>query len=382
VNAVPLEARATADETDELVRLRRDFHRHPELGYQETRTAGIVAERMKELGYDVVERVAETGVLATRGEGRPSLLLRADMDALPIQEANDVEYKSRNDGVMHACGHDGHTAIALLAAGRLARADFPGQVRFAFQPAEEGGQGADRMIEEGLLTGVDAAIGLHLWNDVPVGKVIVSPGPMMAAADVFTLDVHGSGGHAAKPQVCVDPIVAAADIVQRFQSIVSRGVDPFEGAVVSVTTMHGGSAFNVIPDRVRMEGTVRTFSAKTRAEVHRRMHEIVGDRGELEITGVTQALVNDPGVSEIVREAAGGIVGPENVIGRWQTMAGEDFASVLAAVPGCFFGVGAQPTPPTGGHHNPTFDIDERALSLGLEIMTRAARLFLSRGAE
>jgi amidohydrolase len=255
-------------------------------------------------------------------------------------------------------------------------------VRFAFQPAEEGGQGADRMIEEGLLAGVDAAIGLHLWNEVPVGKVIVSPGPMMAAADVFTLDVHGHGGHAAKPQVCVDPIVAAADIVQRFQSIVSRGVDPFEGAVVSVTTMHGGSAFNVIPDRVRMEGTVRTFSAKTRAEVHRRMHEIVGDRGELEITGVTQALVNDPGVSEIVGEAAGGIVGPENVIGRWQTMAGEDFASVLAAVPGCFFGVGAQPTPPTGGHHNPTFDIDERALSLGLEIMTRAARLFLSRGAE
>jgi amidohydrolase len=371
----------TADETAELVRLRRDFHRHPELGYREVRTAGIVAARLKELGYDVVERVAETGVLATRGTGRPSILLRADMDALPVQEENDVEYKSRNDGVMHACGHDGHTAIALVTAARFARAELPGTIRFAFQPAEEGGQGADRMIEAGALDGIDAAIGLHLWNFVPLGKVVVSPGPTMAATDIFTIEVRGRGGHAARPHECVDPIVAAADIVQGFQSIVARNVDPLDAAVVSVTTVHGGSAFNIIPESVRMEGTVRTFSEETREGIHRRMREIVGDRGEIAIQRMTRAVVNDPEISEIVREAAVGVVGEENVIDRWQTMGGEDFASVLAAVPGCYFFVGAKPPSPVGDHHSPVFELDERALPIGLEVMARAARSFLTRTA-
>jgi amidohydrolase len=369
----------TADETAELVRLRRDFHRHPELGYREVRTAGIVAARLKELGYDVVERVAETGVLATRGAGRPSLLLRADMDALPVGEQNDTEYRSRNDGVMHACGHDGHTAIALVAAARLAVAEVPGRIRFAFQPAEEGGQGADRMIEEGALDGVDAAIGLHLWNYLPLGRVAVSTGPTMAASDIFTIEVRGRGGHAAKPHECVDPVVIAAEIVQRLQSIVARSVDPLDAAVVSVTTIHGGSAFNVIPETVRLEGTVRTFSEETRAVIQRRMREIVGDRGVLEITRMTRPVVNDAEISEIVREAAAGVVGKENVLGGYRTMGSEDFASVLAAVPGCFFFVGAEPRNRAGGHHSPTFDIDERALPIGLETLVQAARIYLTR---
>jgi len=230
---VSLDARATSGEKKELVRLRRDFHRHPELGYHEVRTAGIVASRLKELGYDVVDGVAETGVLATRGEGGPSLFVRADMDALPIQEANDFDHRSRHDGVMHACGHDGHTAIGLMVASRFARASFPGRIRFGFQPAEEGGCGADRMIEEGALNGFDAALGLHLWNYLPVGKVLVTPGPAMAAVDDFTIEVRGRGGHAARPQESDDPIVAAADIIRDFQTIVSRGIDLFDCVVLT-----------------------------------------------------------------------------------------------------------------------------------------------------
>jgi amidohydrolase len=375
-----LDAPASAAETEELVRLRRDFHRHPELGYREKRTAGIVAARMKELGLEVTEGVAETGVLASRGAGERTLLVRADMDALPITEANEVEYKSRNDGVMHACGHDGHTAICMMVASRFARADFPGRIRFAFQPAEEGGQGADRMIAEGALEGVDAALGLHLWNALPVGKVAVTSGPTMAAVDDFTIEVRGSGGHAAIPHETEDPIVAAAGIVRDAQTIVSRRVDPFETAVVSITSIHGGDAFNVIPDRVRLRGTIRTFRPEVRETIHARLREIVGPRGTLEVMSVTRALVNEPRMCAIARRAAAEVVGAENVVEGMRTMGGEDFASVLAAVPGCFFFVGSASESGSYPHHNPRFDVDERALPLALQIMTRAARSYLENG--
>jgi amidohydrolase len=364
------------DEAQELVRIRRDFHRHPELAYQEVRTSGIVAEKMTKLGYEVRRGVAKTGVLAQRGREGRTLLLRADMDALPIREQNDVEYRSTNDGVMHACGHDGHMAIALMAATRLAGASFPGRVRFAFQPAEEGGQGADGMIREGAVDDVDAAMGLHLWSFLPLGKIAVTTGPTMASVDEFTLEVYGRGCHAAAPHEGIDPIVVGTQIVQEFQSIVSRAVDPLEPAVVTVTTFHAGSVFNVIPDTAQLTGTVRTFSEKVRDLVHQKMREIVGDRGKIEIVKKTRVLMNDARVAEIVRQAAAEVVGEKNVIEGYRMTLGEDFSSFAAAVPSCFFSVGAAPQKDAEPHHSPRFNIDERGMALGLEVMTRAAQLY------
>lgn len=370
-----------SSESDELVRLRRDFHRHPELGFRETRTAGIVAARMEELGYDVRREVAETGVLAARGPEGRTVLLRADMDALPIQEENEIAYRSLHDGVMHACGHDGHTAIAMTAAARLAVADLPGRVRFAFQPAEEGGQGADRMIEEGALDGVDASLGLHLWNWLPVGKVAVGTGPVMAAVDEFRIVVRGRGGHAAQPQDAEDPVVKAAALVQELQTVVSRSVGPREAAVLSVTEIHGGSAFNVIPERVELCGTVRTFRESVRDLVHVRMEEIVQGRGSLRIDRRTKPLVNDARMAALAREAAASVVGEDNVLTDFRSMTGEDFASFAAEVPSCFLHVGSA-GPGASPHHSPTFDIDEASLGIGLEILCRAARRYLERGVE
>ncbi|MEZ5066448.1 MAG: amidohydrolase [bacterium] len=372
--------RATERETAELVRLRRDFHRHPELGYQEVRTSGIVATRMRELGYEVRDGVAKTGVIASRGAGGRTLYVRADMDALPIVEENDVDYRSAHDGVMHACGHDAHTAIAMMVAERFAKADLAGRISFGFQPAEEGGQGADRMAEQGGLDGVDAALGLHVWSSLPVGKIGVTTGPAMASVDEFVIEVRGFGGHAAVPHLADDPIVKAAQLVTDLQTIVSRRVSPLDAAVVTVTRFDGGSAFNVIPDSVTLWGTIRTFNERVREDTHRLLQEITGERGTVSIRRVTRVLVNDARMCEIVREAAASVVGAENVIDSERTMGGEDFATVLATVPGCFFFVGSALPQGTFPHHHPRFDVDERALPLGLDVMTRAAHLYLERG--
>ncbi len=378
--SITTDSAATDTERAELVRLRRDFHAHPELGYREIRTSGIVATRLKELGFDVREGVAKTGVVADRGTGR-GLYVRADMDALPIHEENDVEYRSENDGTMHACGHDAHTAINLVVASRFADADLDGRVRFGFQPAEEGGQGADRMIDDGGLEGIDAALGLHVWNSMPVGTVGVTPGPAMASVDDFTVTVKGIGCHAAEPHRGDDPIVKAAAIIAEFQHIVSRHVSPRDTAVVSVTQIEGGSAFNVIPDTVTLRGTIRTFDADVRASIVDRMRQILGERGTMEVRSVTRVLVNDPGMCELVRAAAADVVGAENVVDDETTTGGEDFASVLATVPGCFFFVGSAPDGGGYPHHNARFDIDERVLTIGLEIMTRSVRSWFDRGA-
>jgi amidohydrolase len=370
----------TRAELDEVVRLRRDFHRHPELGYREVRTSGIVASRLKELGFDVREGLAETGVIAQRGDGR-GLYVRADMDALPILEQNETDYRSVHDGVMHACGHDAHTAINLLVASRFARADLPARLRFGFQPAEEGGRGADRMIEDGALDGIEAALGLHVWNSMPVGMIGVTEGPAMASVDDFTLEVRGRGCHAAEPQQGDDPIVKAAGIITELQTIVSRNVSPYDRAVVSVTRIRGGSAFNVIPDVVTLHGTVRTFDEDVRGTIHARLQALAAGKGELTIRPVTRVLVNDPGMCRLVRRAAESVVGKGNVVGSEVTMGGEDFASVLACVPGCFFFVGSAPDGGGFPHHNARFDIDERALGIGLEVMTRSVRAWLERGA-
>ena len=371
-----------AEERAELVRLRRDFHRHPELGFREIRTSGIVAARLSELGYEIRTGLGGTGVVGSRGGGGRTLFVRADMDALPVREENEAEYRSANDGVMHACGHDGHTAVVLTAAARFAKADFPGAIRFGFQPAEEVGQGADRMIADGALDGADAALGLHVWNSLPVGKVGVTEGAAMASVDDFDLVVHGRGGHAAAPHEAEDPVVKAAAIVQELQTVVSRTVDPADTAVVSVTWIEGGSAYNVIPESVTLRGTIRTFDERVKRRIHERMRRIVNGRGTLDIRTMTKVLVNDPRMCRIVREAAISVVGAANVVTDERTMGGEDFASMLAAVPGCFFFVGSAGDAKAYPHHHPRFDVDERSLAIGLEIMTRAARTYLEHGFE
>src|SRR5205085_9543090 len=244
-----------------LIAMRRDIHQHPELGFEETRTAGLVAERLQSLDYEVTRGIGKTGVVALKQHAGRCVLLRADMDALPIEEANAVPYRSTKPGKMHACGHDGHVAIGLEVARRLAPIDLGGSVKFAFQPAEEVSNGAQAMIGDGVLDSpnVDAAFGIHLWNDLPVGTVGIMAGPVMASVDQFEIEIIGRGGHAAAPHQTIDPVLVAAHVITALQSLISRRRNPLSEGVLSVTEVHAGRAFNVIPDRAGLRGTVRTF---------------------------------------------------------------------------------------------------------------------------
>ncbi len=374
--------------------LRRDFHRHPELGFREVRTSGIVAHELEALGLEVTKGIAKTGVVALL-EGAhpgPTVLLRFDMDALPIQEETGAEYASQTPGVMHACGHDGHTAIGLTVARMLhaCRDHLHGTVKFVFQPAEEGlcGEemgGARRMIHEGVLENPkpDFALALHLWNEQPLGWIHVAAGPIMASADLFTVRLTGKGGHAAAPHLTVDPIVAAAQIVSTLQSIVSRNVGPRETAVVSVTTIHGGEAFNVIPQEVEMRGTIRTFDPGVRERVLQRFQEIVqgvaqslGCATQIEVQYVAPATVNDARVAEHVHRAATRLF-PDSEIQTdpYVTMGSEDMGFILEQVPGCYYLIGSanQERNLVYGHHHPKFDFDEQALVRGAALMAAAA---------
>ena len=381
---------------EELVAIRRDLHAHPELGYEERRTAGIVATRLRELGIEVQEGVAETGVIGLLRGARPgpTVLLRADMDALPIQEASEVPYRSQTPGVMHACGHDGHTAILLGTARVLAaqRERLPGVVKFVFQPAEEGGAGADRMIAAGALEGpaVDAAFGLHLWNHGPIGAIGVREGPMMACSDAFDLTVKGQGGHAAAPHRAIDPVVIAAHLIVALQTLVSRETDPLQSAVVTVGRVQGGDVRNVIPDQVLLQGTVRTFDAGLRQALPQRLERIArgvteafGGQYDLSYRLGYPCLVNDAAMAEVVRAAACPIVGEEHVVVAPPVMGAEDMSYFLQRVPGCFFRVGSANAERglTRPHHNPCFDFDEAALPIGVEVLAGAARRFLEESA-
>jgi amidohydrolase len=372
-----------------LVADRRDFHQYPELAFEERRTAGIVAERMRALGYRVTTGVGKTGVVATREGGGPCVLLRADMDALPVEEANDVPYRSRHPGRMHACGHDGHVAMGLEVARRLAEAPLPGTVKFAFQPAEEMNNGAAAMVEAGVLAAprVDAAFGVHLWNYIPVGTIAVMPGPVMAAVDLFDVTVVGRGGHASAPHLTVDPVVVAAQIVVALQGVVSRRRDPLEEGVISVTQVHAGDAYNVIPPRAVLRGTARSFGGRFYDEVPglvertvRGIAEALGAGVELRYERLSRPVVNDERMTAVMRAAAEEIVGRDQVRSGVRTMGGEDFAFFLEAVPGCFAFVGSGPRDGTPGppHHSPGFDIDEDALVIGTELLTRTALRYLS----
>lgn len=371
-----------------LVRDRRDLHQHPELGFQETRTSTLAAERLRALGYDVRTGVGRTGVLGIRGKGGRCVLLRADMDALPVAEANDVPYRSHHSGRMHACGHDGHVAIGLETARRLAAVALPGTVKIAFQPAEELSGGATAMIDDGVLAApeVGAALGLHLWNELPVGTIGLMPGPIMASVDEFEITITGTGGHAAMPHLAIDPVLVAAHVVTALQSLVSRRRDPFEAGVVSVTQLSAGHAFNVIPAEAKLLGTVRTFGGRFYedaprlvADTARGLATAFGATAEVRFRRLTGPLVNDPAITDLMRGVAEEIVGKEHVKPGVRTMGGEDMSRFLERVPGCFAFVGSGRVDGTSAsHHSPHFDIEEAALTIGAELLSRTAVRYLA----
>ena len=371
-----------------LIETRRDIHQHPELGFEETRTAGLIAERLRGLKYQVTPGVGKTGVVGIKKKEGRCVMLRADMDALPVEEANAIPYRSRQPGKMHACGHDGHVAIGLEVARRLAPLDLAGSVKFAFQPAEEGSNGAQAMIGDGVLDSpkVDAAFGIHLWNDLPVGTVGIMAGPVMASVDQFEIEILGRGGHAAAPHQTIDPVLVAAHVVTALQSLVSRRRDPFSEAVVSVTEVHAGRAFNVIPDRADLRGTVRTFGGSFFDDAPRLVEETTqgiaaafGAHATVRYHRLSAPLINNEELSALMRDVAAKLVGAGGVRHGVRTMGGEDMAFFLERVPGCFAFVGSAPkTRRASPHHSPTFDIDEESLVIGAELLTETAITYLN----
>ena len=373
---------------------RRDFHRHPELGFEEQRTAGIVARELAQLGMEVQTGVGQTGVVGLLSGRRtgPTVLLRFDMDALPVNEENDVEYRSHSPGLMHACGHDGHMAMGLGIAHMLARRrhELAGNLKFVFQPAEEGLGGAFAMIADGVLQDPrpDVALAMHLWNHIPLGQVRVTPGACMASSSVFTLTVKGKGGHGAAPHKSIDPVLAAAHIVAALQSIVSRNIDPLDSVVVTIGEFSAGSTFNVIPEEALLKGTVRSYDADIHRLIYRRILEMArnmatafGCEASMETVAIVPAVVNDAQVVEVVRAVAANIVGSENVIGG-RDMASEDMGHILEEVPGCYFFIGSR-NEEAGyhySHHHPRFNFDERAMITGAATMAAAAARYVLDG--
>jgi amidohydrolase len=372
--------------------LRRDFHRHPELGFQEVRTAGIVASELIDLGLEVSTGVGKTGVVATLegGSQEPIVLVRFDMDALPIQEETGAEYASQTPGIMHACGHDGHTAAGLAVARMLDahKGDLKGTVKFVFQPAEEGLGGAEAMVADGVLENPrpDLSLSLHLWNDKPVGWIGVTPGPAMSASDRFTVKIIGRGGHGASPYLAIDPVVAGAQVISALQNIVARNVNPLESAVVTVTSMTGGEAFNVIPETVELRGTIRSFNPQVRMLVLERFEQIttgvaeaMSCRAEVELRRVTPAVVNDPEMAKRVQEVAARVFPDSMIDNQERTMGSEDMAYMMEDIPGCYFFVGSanHESGLDAAHHHPKFDFDESALPRAAALMASAVVEFL-----
>jgi amidohydrolase len=376
-----------------MVALRRDLHAHPELAFEERRTSGIVAQRLRTFGLEVQTGVATTGVIGLLhgGASRPgarTLVIRADMDALPIHELNEIDYRSTIDGKMHACGHDGHTSIALAVAAILSkrRAELNGTVKFIFQPAEEVLGGAEPMVKARVMQDVDGVIGLHLMSDYPLGHIRVHAGTVFASADRFILHVKGKGGHAAMPHDAVDPIVIAAYIITALQTLISRETPPFSPAVITIGVITAGTAFNIIPQAVEMQGTLRTFSQEHREHLLRRMSEIVqgiagamGGSCEVQILDSCPPCINDVSMTELVQKAAIASVGEKHVGSRAEAMTSDDMAYFLCAAPGCYFVVGTRNEGKGAKfpHHHPRFNIDEDAMPIAVEVLARTALDFL-----
>ena len=377
---------------EQLTVWRREFHAHPELGFQETRTSARVAEILTPLGYRVRTGVGRTGVAAERGEGHPIIAIRADMDALPIQETNNVDYASQVPGVMHACGHDAHTAIALGVATLLSEEQFPGTVRFLFQPAEEVGDdegisGAPRMVEDDAMEDVDAVLALHVDAALPVGDIIVGAGPVSAGVDTFYATVIGQGGHGAMPHEVVDPIYIAGHVILALHGIVSRRLHPAAPAVVSIGSIHGGQAENVIPESVKMSGTIRFMELEVREQIHAeieralKMAQTLGGDYTLHIELGDMPLLNDAEVVDLIRDVAVELLdGEKHVRPNKPEMGAEDFGVFTDLAPGAMFMLGCRIEGDERKHHNPRFDVDERCLPIGAAILAEAALRLLRRG--
>lgn len=372
---------------EKVIAFRRDFHQHPEIAFQEVRTSSIVADELQRLGLEVQTGVGKTGVVAIL-EGNsdgPTVLVRADMDALPIQEENQTEYVSQHPGKMHACGHDGHTAIALGVANLFAkyRDHIKGRIKFVFQPAEEIGSGATAMIKDGVLENPrpDVSLGLHLWNTMPLGTLGVADGPVMAGSSSFSLTITGKGGHAAIPHECIDPVLVAAQIILALQTIVSRSISPQDSAVVSVTKLSASDAYNIIPEQVTLAGTFRFFKVEVRDVIEKRIREIATGiatasncTADFWFHHATIPVVNHPDVSAKARQAFTKLIPAELHVHQEPTTGAEDMAFFMHDIPGMFFFVGSANAARglNYGHHHPKFDFDEDVLPLSVALLASA----------
>lgn len=375
--------------TEELIEWRRDFHMHPETGFDTHRTSAKVAAELEKMGYRVTRGVGKTGVVAEIGEGSPVVAIRADMDALPILEQNATDYVSQNEGKMHACGHDAHTSMALGAAHLLTKEKFNGRVRFLFQPSEEtadeeGKSGAMRMAEDSCMKDVDYVIAQHVDPHAPVGQIGISSGPASAGVDSWFAEIRGVGGHGAHPDKTIDPFVLAAHVIIALNTIVSRRVDPFAPAVVSVGSLHGGFTENVIPESVKVTGTLRYMNIdlhkELRAEIHRAFEvaRTLGGDYMLKFEYGGPPMINDLHVSAMIEEVGVDLLGRENVHEIHKTMGAEDFGAFMEHAPGAMFTLGTRGGDDTGyALHHPRFDLDERALPIGTAVLVETALRFL-----
>jgi amidohydrolase len=376
--------------SEELIEWRRDFHIHPELGFELHRTVKIVADELEKMGYRVRRGIGKTGVVAEIGEGGKVIAIRADMDALPILEQNDHEYVSKNVGAMHACGHDSHTAMALGAALLLSRENLPGRVRFLFQPCEEttdeeGKSGAQRMSAEGAMEGVDYIIAQHVDPLKPVGTISINAGPSSGGVDSWYAEIKGIGGHGAHPDKTIDPFFLLAHVILALNGIVSRRINPFEPAVVSIGSINGGFTENVIPESVKLTGTLRFTDETVHQQIHEEMKrafdiaKALGGDYELRYEIGGPPMINDVLVSKVIEKAGKELLGAENVHEMHKTLGAEDFGEFMKHAPGAMFNLGAQKK----GHenyllHHPKFDLDERALPIGTAMLVETAKRFLA----
>lgn len=376
--------------SEELIEWRRDFHMHPEVGFDVFRTAGIVADELEKMGYRVQRGVGKSGVVADIGEGGKMIAIRADMDALPLQELNNFEHKSMVENKMHACGHDSHTAMALGAARLLAAEKLNGRIRFLFQPSEEaadeeGKSGAVRMVEDGAMQGVDYVIAQHVDPTQPVGTIAINAGPCSGGVDSWFATIKGKGGHGAYPHTTVDPFYLLAHVIFALNAIPSRRLDPFAPTAISIGSIHGGFTENVIPDSIKITGTLRFTTPEVQTQVHdeiRRAFETaraLGGDYELSLEIGAPPMINDPHVSKVMEQAGQDMLGSENVQELHKTLGAEDFGAFMAHAPGAMFTLGVQKK----GHedyllHHPKFELDERALPIGTAMLVDTAKRFLS----